>query len=458
MTGTVILRNGTLLAGPIGADEFRPEVVADGAVAWEGGRIVAAGRERDITAQFPMARVLDAHGGLIMPGLVNLHHHFYSALARGLDPKIPMTNFGEVLDRLWWRLDRALDAESVRLSAELALADCIRGGCTTVFDHHASPEAIGGSLETIAGAVEASGLSAVLCYEVTDRNGPAGARAGIEENLAFLAARARHPRVRGVFGLHASFTVRDATLADVAKRRPPDAGCHIHVAEDPMDGRLSREQFGVGPIDRLLAHGLLDGRSLLAHGIHLSAAEYAAVAAHDAVLIHNPESNANNGVGTLDLARVAGHGCTVGLGTDGMSGSMLRALRSAFLTQRSAAEDPTLGFHVLPRILSTNAVVARRFFDEPLLGELVPGAPADLIVVDAPSPTPLDAENAFAHLVYGVSEAPVRHTIARGRVLLEDFRHTTVNVEDLADRARRGAPAVWDRFHALRWGTSFLGS
>ncbi len=457
MMDAVILRNGMVLGGAIGADGFRPNVIVDGAVAWEGERIVAVGPTRDVAAQFPLARVLDAHGGLIMPGLVNLHHHFYSALARGLDPGAPMANFAEVLDRLWWRLDRALDMEAIRVSAELALADCIRAGCTTVFDHHASPEAISGSLETIAGAVEASGLNAVLCYEVTDRNGPAGRNAGIEENVQFIADRADHPRVRGVLGLHASFTVREETLAKVAQRRTPNVGCHIHVAEDPVDGRFSREHFGAGPIERLRAHGLLDARSLLAHGVYLDDTEYATVAEHGAVLIHNPESNANNGVGTLDVARAAGHGCTVGLGTDGMSGSMLRALRCALLMQRGVRQDPTRGFDTVPQLVPNNALAARRFFDEPQLGEITPDAPADLIVVDVPAPTPLDADNAFAHLVYGVSEAPVRHTVVRGRVLLEDFRHRTIDMENLAGRARRVAPKVWQRFHTLRWGTSFLG-
>ncbi len=449
---TWILGNGTLVrSGP----PF--EVVPQGAVAWTGERISAAGDEATIRARFPDAHYLDGRGGIILPGLVNIHHHFYSALARGLDPGVPMRSFPEVLDRLWWRLDRALDSETVGISALLSVAECVRHGCTTVFDHHASPFCIEGSLDAIAEAAERAGISALLCYEITDRNGPDDARAGIDENLRFLAHRADDPRVRGVVGLHASFTLRDETLALVAEERPPGSGCHIHVAEDPVDVSASIDAFGVGPVERLQRFDLLDECALLAHAIHLEQADYERAAEADAILIHNPESNANNGVGRLDVPRTAALGCTIGLGTDGMSSSMLRALRFAFLAHRGATGDPSAGFEALPGLLANNAAVARRFFREPLLGQLVEGAPADVISVDSAPPTPISEENLFGHLVYGTSEAPVRHTVARGRVLLEDFRHTTLDPEELAAQARELAPPLWARFRSLDWNTPYLG-
>ncbi len=446
-----------LTGGVVVTATSKPEVIPDGAVAWQGERLVAVGAEAELLVRYPGASILDARGGVILPGFVNLHHHFYSALARGLDPGAEMKDFGEVLDRLWWRLDRALDLDTVRISAELSAADCVRWGNTTVFDHHASPSCVAGSLDAIAGAMEQTGLSALLCYEVTDRNGRQGREAGIEENLRFLDARRNDPRIRGVFGLHASFTLRDETLAEVARRRPEGAGCHVHVAEDPVDVRANREAFGVGPVERLERYGLLDERALLAHGIHLEAADYETIARHGATVIHNPESNANNGVGRLDVVAAAGHGCRVGLGTDGMSSAVQRALRSAFLTHRGATRDPSSGFEALPDLLANNVRVARRFFDEPLLGTLAPGAPADVVAVDAPPPTPLGPDNVFGHLVYGLTEAPVRHTVARGRVLLEDFRPTTVDPRAIAERARAAAPALWRRFGELSWGTPFLG-
>ncbi len=457
MSGVFLLGNGVVVTGfsPLGTRA--PSIIHGGGVVWQDQRVLAVGPEPELRRAHPTARFLDARGGLILPGLINLHHHFYSALARGLEPGVPLASFAEILDGLWWRLDRALDPETVRLSAQLSAADCIRWGCTTVFDHHASPSCLPGSLDILAEALDSSGLSAVLCYEVTDRNGHAQARAGIEENLRFLRKQERHPRVRGALGLHASFTLRDETLAEVARRRPSGAGCHIHVAEDALDVTASRQAFGAGPVERLEKFGLLDERSLLAHGIHLEREDYERIVRHGAVVIHNPESNANNRVGCLDVARAAVLGCTVGLGTDGMSSAMLRALRFGFLTRAAmggAADSPS---SAVAALLFNNAVVARRFLAEPLLGELLPGAPADLIAMDAPPPTPLGAENLFAHLVYGASEAPVRHTIARGRVLLQDFTHQTVDPAALAARAREVAPALWQRFSALQTGTHFLG-
>jgi putative selenium metabolism protein SsnA len=439
-----LLHNGTVVTG----GEY-PEVFNEGAVAWSGSRILAVGSEVEVRRDYANANLLDARGGLVLPGLVNLHHHLYSALARGLAPADPPRDFGQILERLWWLLDRALTTETVRLSALLGAADCIRWGCTTLFDHHASPSCIRGSLDLIAEVIEEAGLSAVLCYEITDRNGHDQAVAGLGENLRLIDTYRDHPRIRGTLGLHASFTVSDETLDEAALRRPADVGCHIHLAEDPIDFQASEIAYGAPPLARLEQRGFLDDRALLIHGVHLTSEGRAVVARNDATLVHCPESNANNGVGRLDVERAVAGGCTVGLGTDGMSSAMLRSLRAAFLAQRAGREDPTVGFEAHPGLLHTNAVVARRFLDEPLLGELAPGAPADICVVDSPPPTPIGPNNVFGHLVYGASEAPVRHTIARGRILLEDFRHTTLDPQAIAEDARREAFGLWERFREL---------
>ncbi len=451
-TEITALSNGVVLTGGL-----EPKVIEDGAVAWLGDRITFVGTKEELLERYPHARTIDAHGGLIMPGLINLHHHLYSALARGLSPMGPTTDFGEILERLWWRLDRALTIEDVRLSALLGAVDSIRWGCTTIFDHHASPSCLRGSLTVMGRTFEEAGLSGVLCYEISDRNGHDEAIAGLVENLRFIDRHADNPRIRGTIGLHASFTLTDDTLDEAAERRPDGCGCHIHLAEDPLDFQASELSFGAAPLQRLEQRGFLDERALLVHGVHLTSQGRAVVAGHDAVLVHCPESNANNGVGRLDVERAAAEGCTVALGTDGMSSAMLRALRAAFLVQRGGRRDPTVGFAAHPHLLHTNAVVARRFFDEPLLGELVAEAPADLCVVDCPPPTPIGSANIFGHLVYGAAEAPVRHTIARGRVLLEDFRHTTLDPMAIAEVARIEAPALWERFRSLdRTPTNWL--
>lgn len=444
--------NTVTIVGPATVlTSYCPEgrVLDQAGVAMEDDRIIGVNSFEHLQAEYPRADLLDARGGLILPGLINLHHHFYSALARGLDPGRPMTDFDAILGGLWWRLDRALDADTVRLSAALSLAECLRWGCTTVFDHHASPAFISGSLECIADEVRAAGIRAVLCYEVSDRNGHDEAMRGLEENLEFARANRRDPQLRGLLGLHASFTLTDETLKSAAGMRPQDLSIHIHLAEAGSDVDHSLERFGSRPLERLDRTGLLDRNALLIHGVHLEPEEFEAVAARGSTLVHNPESNANNAVGRLDLDRAAAAGCAVGLGTDGMSSNVLRSLRAAFLAQRAGTGDPSGGFETIPALLETNVRRAAQAFNEPLLGRLDPGAPADVVVLDDPLPTPMTADNAFGHLLYGASEHIVRHTVARGRVLFRDFRHTMIDAAGLAEAAREAVPALWERFRGL---------
>ena len=244
------------------------------------------------------------------PGLVCAHHHLYSSLARGM-PAPPATprDFPEILRRIWWRLDRALDLDLVRWSALLGALEALEAGTTAIVDHHASPNAIDGSLDVIAEACAEVGVRVRTCYEVTDRNGPAGARAGLAENARSL--RAGNP---GHVGAHACFTLSDDTLdAVVGLAADLGVGVHIHVAEAPADADAG---------DRL------DGRAgddwLLAHGVHLDRPLPGTV-------LHNPRSNLNNAVGYGRPARFP----RVALGTDGIGGDVLEEFRVAFALLRT---------------------------------------------------------------------------------------------------------------------------
>ncbi len=245
-------------------------------------------------------------------------------------------------------------------------------------------------------------LSAVLCYEITDRNGHDGAMDGLDENLSFFEAQRTDPRIRGMLGFHASFTVDDETLAgcrtttvrqrwaatSTSPRTPSISGCpRWSTTPDPSNasGATDSSTTGLSPFTASTSEATI-------------VRPWPKVGA---TIVHNPESNANNGVGRLDLEGAAADGCRIGLGTDGMSSAMLGALRAAFLGLRGGRRDPRLGFTVVPDLLAVNAEVAGRFLDEPLLGRLEPGAPADLCVLDSAPPTPVTPENVFAHLVYG---------------------------------------------------------
>jgi cytosine/adenosine deaminase-related metal-dependent hydrolase len=448
-----------LSGGPLLTAWEQGELIEDGALVWEGDTIVAAGERGVVEAHHPAGIRLDARGGLILPALVNLHHHGYSALAAGFDPGGPTRNFAERLDRLWWRLDRAHDEASLRLSAQLTALACIRSGCTAIFDHHSSPAWIEGSLAALAEEYGGAGLAALLGHEISDRHGAAAARRQLEENRRFALAQARHPRLRGLPALHASFTLRDGTLA-AAAGTCREFGCHLHLAEDAVDLEESLQRHGRRPLERLEAFGLLGPRALLVHGVHLEAAEFERIARARAWLVHNPESNANNRVGRLDLEAAAAAGLHVGLGSDGMGSDLLATLRTAFLLARAAAPGgpagESAGWCQLPGALARNAAAASHWLGRPW-GRLEPGATADCCVLARRPPLGLHAAGLFSWLVYGAGGAPLRWVIGGGRTLLENGHCTSLDEERLVAEAARVAPALWARAAALPAGTPFLG-
>jgi putative selenium metabolism protein SsnA len=439
----------SLLVGP--GRVLTPGALLEGAGVWiRAGEIAEIGPFAEVRRRAgARAPRLDARGGLVLPGAINAHSHFYSALARGMTLReaVPAT-FLQILERIWWRVDRGLTLEDVETSALLGLAECVRCGVTTVFDHHASPGACAGSLDRIRRAAEAVGVRAALAYEVSDRNGLEAADAGIEENLRFARALRRRPssRIAALFGLHALFTLSEETLARcVAAAREAGLGLHLHLAEDRADVAYNLAHHGERPLERLRRHGGLGESTLAAHGVHLSDAEIAGLAAARTFLVHNPESNMNNAVGVAPVPRLLAGGARVGLGTDGMSADLFATARSAYLLHRQGARDPRLGWaDVAGPLWAANAQLASATFGC-RLGELAPGAAGDLIVLDYDPPTPLTAQNVGAHLVFGFGARHVSATVVEGRVLMRDRELLTIDESELRARSREQAEALWAR-------------
>jgi putative selenium metabolism protein SsnA len=432
-----------LVRGASVVTSLHPPTVERGDVLIEAGRIRAVGDPRPAEAD-----VLDAAGCLVLPGNVNAHMHAYSALARGMPYRLePPTTFLEILQRVWWRLDRALDPASIRASALVAGREALLAGTTTLVDHHASPNAIDGSLELLADAFAQLGLRSVLAYEVTDRDGPERAAAGIEENARFLhaVARGRHPLARGMVGAHASFTLSDETLdACAALAGAAGTGLHIHVAEDAVDEGDAVARTGGRVVSRLVAAQALERHGLVAHAVHLDPAEAELLRESGATVAHNPRSNMNNGVGRTPLGWL---GERVGLGTDGIGSDLFEESRVGYLRRRE--EDAATGADWALRRLAAGAEVAGRAFDEPLLGRLVPGAPADLLVLDYAAPTPLDAASLAGHWVFGISSGLVRDVVVAGEVVVRERRLTRVDEDELSVRATEEATRLWTRLEDL---------
>ena len=441
----MLIVNGTLVTM-----DKQNRLIPDGALLIEGDRIVAVGTSRELGAQHPNEQVLDAGGCLVMPGLICAHTHFYGAFARGMAlPGDPPRDFPQILERLWWRLDKALDEEAVRYSALVCLADAIHHGTTTLIDHHASPNAIAGSLDIIAEATLQAGLRACLCYEVTDRDGDPRRRAGIAENVRFItAARARaNPLLGASFGLHASLTLADKTLEEAAAAAAPlEAGFHLHAAEDLADQRDSLRRSGQPVVERLSQFSILGEKTIAVHCVHVDDAEMALLRQTGTHVVHNPRSNMNNAVGTARVADLLGHGVRVGLGNDGFSNNMFTEMHTAYLVHKMAQGDPRAmpAGTVLRLTFAHNAEIAGLFFPGPL-GQLSPGALADVILVDYCPTTPLTAGNLPWHVIFGIDGTTVDTTIVGGRVLMRHRELLTLDEPAITARSREVAAAVWQR-------------
>lgn len=439
----LVVGNGPVIT----RDDERP-FLPDGAVAIEAGRIVAVGPAGEIRRRYGGADFLDAEGGLIHPGLINGHMHFYSTFARGFGGKGgSAATFTELLERLWWRLDKALTPEDCHYSALYAVVEAVKCGCTTLIDHHASPRAVRGSLFEVARAVVDGGLAACLCYEVSDRDGPEAAAEGIAENKAFIdhVAASGESRLAATFGLHASMTLSDATLERCAAAGE-GAGFHVHVAEGPEDERLCRERHGRSIVERFGRFGLLGPRSLAVHCVHVDDAEKELLAETGTAVVHNPESNMGNAVGFAPALDLMKRGVLVGLGTDGYVSDMFRSLALASALQRHGLADPDAGWAEVPKMLfRNNARLADRYFSCPR-GRLAPGFAGDVIVIGYRPPTELSEKNVDGHLLFGPGAVNVVATVASGEVLMKDRCLTRLDEARIAARCRELARAVHERF------------
>ncbi|HSQ40169.1 MAG TPA: putative aminohydrolase SsnA, partial [Anaerolineales bacterium] len=407
------------------------------------------GDAADLKARYPKADAVDCEGKIILPGFICTHHHFYSTMARGKGiPGERASTFVEILERLWWKVDRALDAEDITLSAQVPLIDCIRNGTTTVIDHHASPSMRDGSLDLIESAVRQAGIRASLCYEVSDRNEPGG---GIAENERFIKKIGKGDgQIAAMMGLHASFTVSDETVEKcVGIARDAGVGCHIHVAEDASDRKDSIEKYGVPTVKRLHKLNVTGEKSIFVHCVHIDEEEMQVVADTKTVIVHNPESNMNNAVGVTKLLKLLEKGILVGLGTDGMSSDMLSQMRAAYLLHRLANLDPRVAFMEAPQLLlQNNADIVERQFGI-RVGEIAVGRPADLAIMDYRPPTPLSNANFLGHLIFGLVDATVDTTVCRGKILMQGKKILSMDEERIAARSRELAPDMWKRLQAM---------
>jgi putative selenium metabolism protein SsnA len=431
------------------------EIFEDMAIYLVDGRIADIGSSSEFLDKYPDSERLDADGQYVMPGNICAHTHFYGAFARGMAiPGRAPKDFPDILRKLWWPLDQALTLEDVRYSALVCLVDAIKHGTTTLIDHHASPNAINGSLDVIAEAVEKSGLRAVLCYEVTDRGGKDKALAGMRENVRFLErVKNNHladGRIAAIFGLHASLTLSNQSLEACREAAPEGVGFHIHVAEHEADEYDSLEKSNLRVVDRLNKFGILGDRTIVAHAVHVDSREVELLKETGTWVTHQPRSNMNNAVGAANVESMLRAGVKIGMGNDGFANAMWEEWKTAYLMHKLTNRDPRRlpGDVLVEMAVYNNAALSNLFFPDAPLGVIEKGAYADLILVDYHPTTPLTAGNLPWHILFGFHESMITTTIVDGQLLMRDRVLLTLDEEAITARSRELAKDVWERYQS----------
>lgn len=419
----------------------------NGAVVLDGTVIREVGTTEEMKKKYPEAEFLDAKGGVIMPAFINTHEHIYSAMARGLsvkgyDPK----GFLDILDGMWWTIDRHLNNERTYHSAIATYMDSIKNGVTTVFDHHASFGEIPDSLSAIEQAAKELGVRTCLCYEVSDRDGKEKARQSVMENARFL----RHARedksgmLAGMMGLHASFTLSDETLELCAAEKTEESGYHIHVAEGIEDLHHCLKHYSKRILDRLMDCNILGPKTITAHCIYVNKHEIELLKETDTMVVHNPESNMGNACGCPPTMEIVHQGVLTGLGTDGYTHDMTESYKVANILHKHHLCDATAAWAEVPEMLfHGNAQIAGRYFERPL-GVLKEGAAADVIVTDYVPLTPMDASNCNGHILFGMTGRSVVTTVCNGKVLMKDRVLTGIDEEKAWADCRQSAAGLWN--------------
>lgn len=446
MPNSMIIGNGLLVT--LGE---KNRIFHNSGVYFEENIIRDFGATEELRTKYPEARYLDAGGRVIMPGLVNVHHHLYSTFACGI-PAEPARDFPEILAKLWWKLDKALTLDDVYYSALVPLIKCVKSGTTTVIDHHASPSAVRGSLKMIAKAAKKTGVRSVLCYEVTDRNGLKEASDGIRENVRFIKkyGDGQDEMLSAMMGLHASMTLSDRTLKRAVRMTKGfKTGFHVHIAEDRSDVEDSLKKYRMRIVPRLYDLGILGEKSIAVHCIHVDELEMKILADSRTGVVNNPSSNMNNAVGCADILALMKNGVPVGLGTDGMTSNMFEEVKTAYLIQRHVRQDPRAAFAEACRmLLVNNPVLASKFFRR-RVGVIEKEAFADIIILDYYPYTPMTEENFYGHFIFGIGSSPVDTTVINGKIVYRNKKLKRVREELIHREARSFSQEVWKRLEKL---------
>ncbi|MDT8336192.1 MAG: amidohydrolase family protein [Candidatus Izemoplasmatales bacterium] len=383
---------------------------------------------------------IDVSGNLVIPGFVTGHTHLYSTFARGLNLEFNPKNFVEILEQLWWKVDRFLDKDMIYYSALMGGLDQLKMGTTTLIDHHASFE-VDGSLETIKKALnDRLGLRSILAFEVSDRF---NVKKGILENVNYIKNH-QNSITTGLMGMHASLSLSDASLIKI-KDDLDGNGIHIHVAESLMDEEECIKNYGMRVVERLEKFGLLNDKALLVHCTHINEVEMDIIKKYNATIAVNVTSNLNNAVGISQIKKFLDKGIRVISGNDGLIPSQaMEYLNIYYLSHLKTASPIGFSLEDLKSIINntydyTNMLLGTN------LGVFKKGSEADILIVDYKPFTLMNENNVFGHIFFGVYPGLKPKSIfASGKLLIDNYQFIE-NYDNSYKEALLEANKLWEK-------------
>ena len=444
---SLLIKNGLIVT----MDKDR-RVIPDGSVVVEDGRIVSV--KRGLVGKSKPEEIIDAHGKIVMPGLICSHTHLYRMFLRDAPLKIESpTDFSQVLQHVRWPMEEAITKEDAYASALVSCLEFIKTGTTLFADTFSGPNTIPGVLDKIASAVGQSGMRGIIAFEATERRTHAEGARGVKENERFIRniKKERMSRVQGMFSIHASFTVSDELfhyVRELASRYKVPVS--IHASEGLGDVYHNYERYGRRTVERLNEAGMLAPDVVLAHCVHVNDDELAIIKNTGAKVAHNPMSNMLTAVGVAPVIKMLSMGIPVGLGNDGYVFDGFENIRAAYLLQKVASHDPRA---VSPIEALEMATIrgAELYGLQNELGSIEHGKLADIIIVNpALTPTPLRPESAIWHIVNAVNGDDVETVIVGGNVLMRDRKVQAVDEAEVVKMARKSAEKLWQKLSLIR--------
>ncbi len=432
-----LLRAGYLLKN------WKADPILDGALAVQEGRVSDLGTYEEVKRRYPQLLEIDCSRQIVCPGFVNAHTHMYGVLSHGIPLAKAPSGFWSFLKDFWWPLiEDRLDHDMIRAATGMACWEMINSGVTAFYDILEGPFSIPGALDVEAEVVRKAGIRGVLSFEATERVSQENGLLGLQENVDFVVRHQADPMIRGLICFHTTFTcsaefIRRAN--DEARRL--GALLHMHLSEGDFEPKYALEHFGKLPVEYYDDLGILGPHVLASQCVQLTPTEIDVLAARGVKVSHMPLSNCEVGGGIAPVPELLDKGVVVSLGSDGYINNFFEVMRGAFLIHKASHEDPrVMPARLVWRMATEYGALCIGLAD---VGQLDVGRPADLIAIDADTPTPIEPHNLFDQIVLYRNPQDVKRVIVNGRTVKEDGRVLTLDYQELRKELAEAARRLW---------------